>query len=140
MTGESVGVVVESESDIYMKGDYLCVHKGWQTHIVANDEDPALFKADPSVVPLQTYLGTVGMPGRTAYFGLLRVGLPKSGETIVVSAASGAVGSVVGPTTEPTAPDAAETTIVSPDFGSPCLLYTSPSPRDLSTSRMPSFA
>jgi len=96
MTGESVGVVVESESDIYMKGDYLCVHKGWQTHIVANDEDPALFKADPSVVPLQTYLGTVGMPGRTAYFGLLRVGLPKSGETIVVSAASGAVGSVVG--------------------------------------------
>ena len=66
------------------------------THIVANDEDPALFKADPSVVPLQTYLGTVGMPGRTTYFGLLRVGLPKSGETIVVSAASGAVGSVVG--------------------------------------------
>ena len=96
MTGESVGVVVESESDKYMKGDYLCVHKGWQTHIIANDEDPTLFKADPSIVPLQTYLGTVGMPGRTAYFGLLRVGLPKSGETIVVSAASGAVGSVVG--------------------------------------------
>ena len=57
---------------------------------------PALFKADPSIVPLQTYLGTVGMPGRTAYFGLNRVGKPKSGETLVVSAASGAVGSVVG--------------------------------------------
>ena len=96
MTGESVGVVVESESDKFMKGDYLCVHKGWQTYIIASDEEPALFKADPSKVPLQTYLGTVGMPGRTAYFGLLRVGLPKSGETIVVSAASGAVGTVVG--------------------------------------------
>jgi len=96
MTGESVGIVVESESDKFMKGDYLCVHKGWQTYIIASDEDTSLFKADPSVVPLQTYLGTVGMPGRTAYFGLLRVGLPKSGETIVVSAASGAVGSVVG--------------------------------------------
>ena len=96
MTGESVGVVVESQSDKYIKGDYLCVHKGWQTYIIASDEEPALFKADPSIVPLQTYLGTVGMPGRTAYFGLLRVGLPKSGETIVVSAASGAVGTVVG--------------------------------------------
>ena len=96
MTGESVGVVIESESDKYIKGDYLCVHKGWQTYIIASDEEPALFKADPSIVPLQTYLGTVGMPGRTAYFGLLRVGLPKSGETIVVSAASGAVGTVVG--------------------------------------------
>jgi NADPH-dependent curcumin reductase CurA len=96
MTGESVGIVVESESDKFMKGDYLCVHKGWQTYIIAKDEEPALFKADPTIVPLQTYLGTVGMPGRTAYFGLLRLGLPKSGETIVVSAASGAVGSVVG--------------------------------------------
>ena len=96
MTGESVGIVIESESDKFMKGDYLCVHRGWQTHIVVSDDEPTLFKADPSIVPLQTYLGTVGMPGRTAYFGLLRVGLPKSGETIVVSAASGAVGSVVG--------------------------------------------
>ena len=96
MTGESVGIVVESESDKFIKGDYLCVHKGWQTYIIASDDDTSLFKADPSVVPLQTYLGTVCMPGRTAYFGLLRVGLPKSGETIVVSAASGAVGSVVG--------------------------------------------
>ena len=96
MTGESVGIVIESESDKFIKGDYLCVHKGWQTHIVVSDDEPTLFKADPTIVPLQTYLGTVGMPGRTAYFGLLRVGLPKSGETIVVSAASGAVGSVVG--------------------------------------------
>ena len=48
MTGESVGIVVESESDKFMKGDYLCVHKGWQTYIVASDEDAALFKADPA--------------------------------------------------------------------------------------------
>ena len=96
MTGESVGIVIESESDKFIKGDYLCVHRGWQTHIIVSDDEPTLFKADPTIVPLQTYLGTVGMPGRTAYFGLLRVGLPKSGETIVVSAASGAVGSVVG--------------------------------------------
>ena len=96
MTGESVGIVIESESEKFIKGDYLCVHRGWQTHIIVSDDEPTLFKADPSIVPLQTYLGTVGMPGRTAYFGLLRVGLPKSGETIVVSAASGAVGSVVG--------------------------------------------
>ena len=96
MTGESIGVVVESKSDKYIKGDYLCVHQGWQSYILANEKDPQLFKADPSIVPLSTYLGTVGMPGRTAYFGLLRVGLPKSGETIVVSAASGAVGTVVG--------------------------------------------
>ena len=96
MTGESVGIVLESESDKFIVGDYLCVHQGWQTHIVVNEEDTSLFKVDPTIVPLQTYLGTVGMPGRTAYFGLLRVGIPKSGETIVVSAASGAVGSVVG--------------------------------------------
>ena len=56
MTGESVGVVVESKSDKYIVGEYLCVHQGWQTYIVANDENPALFKADPSIVPLSTYL------------------------------------------------------------------------------------
>ena len=96
MTGESVGVVVESKSDNFSVGDYVCAHRGWQSYIVAHGDDRQLFKADPKIVPLSTYLGTVGMPGRTAYFGLLRVGKPKSGETIVVSAASGAVGTVVG--------------------------------------------
>ena len=96
MTGESIGIVVESKSDNYIVGDYVCVHRGWQSYIVAPGNDRQLFKADPKIVPLSTYLGTVGMPGRTAYFGLLRVGKPKSGETIVVSAASGAVGTVVG--------------------------------------------
>ena len=96
MTGESVGVVVESKSDNFIVGDYVCAHRGWQSYIAAKGDDPQLFKADPSKVPLSTFLGTVGMPGRTAYFGLLRVGMPKIGETIVVSAASGAVGTVVG--------------------------------------------
>ena len=96
MTGESVGIVVESKSDNYSVGDYVCVHRGWQSYIKAHGNDRQLFKANPKIVPLSTYLGTVGMPGRTAYFGLLRVGKPKSGETIVVSAASGAVGTVVG--------------------------------------------
>ena len=60
-------------------------------------QTPSLTKIPSSSIPLSVYLGTLGMPGRTAYFGLNRVGKPKSGETLVVSAASGAVGSVVGP-------------------------------------------
>ena len=96
MTGESVGVVVESNSDIYHIGDKVCAHKGWQTYIKAKDTDVALMKVPESDISLSSFLGTLGMPGRTAYFGLNRVGKPKDGETLVVSAASGAVGSVVG--------------------------------------------
>ena len=96
MIGESVGVVVESQSTKYAVGDYLCVHCGWQSYITVPDNDPQLFRVDPKIVPLPAYLGTVGMPGRTGYFGLLRIGEPQAGETVVVSAASGAVGTVVG--------------------------------------------
>ena len=96
MTGETVGVVVETNSSLYAIGDKVCAHKGWQTYVKTKDTDPALFKVPESNILLSTYLGTVGMPGRTAYFGLNRVGKPKSGETVVVSAASGAVGTVVG--------------------------------------------
>ena len=96
MTGESVGVVVESNSDLYHVGDKVCAHKGWQTYIKAKDTDVALMKVPESNISLSSFLGTLGMPGRTAYFGLNRVGKPKDGETLVVSAASGAVGSVVG--------------------------------------------
>lgn len=96
MTGETAGIVVESKSNLYKVGDKVCIHQGWQTYIVANDTDPSLTKIPSSSIPLSVYLGTLGMPGRTAYFGLNRVGKPKSGETLVVSAASGAVGSVVG--------------------------------------------
>jgi NADPH-dependent curcumin reductase CurA len=96
MTGETVGVVVESNSNLFEVGDKVCAHKGWQTFIRAKDTDPALMKVPEGDIKLSAYLGTLGMPGRTAYFGLNRVGKPKSGETIVVSAASGAVGTVVG--------------------------------------------
>jgi NADPH-dependent curcumin reductase CurA len=96
MTGETAGVVVESNSDLFKVGDKVCAHKGWQTFIKAKDTDPALMRVPESNISLSSFLGTLGMPGRTAYFGLNRVGKPKDGETLVVSAASGAVGTVVG--------------------------------------------
>ena len=96
MTGETAGIVVESNSRFFRVGDKVCAHKGWQTYIKAKDTDPALFKVIDSDIKLSSFLGTLGMPGRTAYFGLNRVGKPKEGETLVVSAASGAVGTVVG--------------------------------------------
>jgi NADPH-dependent curcumin reductase CurA len=96
MTGETVGTVVESNSSRYLVGDKVCAHQGWQTYVKVSDKDPSLFKVENNNIPLQSYLGTVGMPGRTAYFGLNYVGKPKRGETLVVSAASGAVGTVVG--------------------------------------------
>ena len=96
MTGETAGIVIESNSDLFDVGDKVCAHKGWQTYIKAKDTDPALLKVPDSNIGLSSFLGTLGMPGRTAYFGLNRVGKPKSGETLVVSAASGAVGTVVG--------------------------------------------
>ena len=96
MAGETVGIVVESKSNIFKVGDKVCAHMGWQTYIKTKDTNPVLLKVPESTIPLSTYLGTVGMPGRTAYFGLNRVGKPKAGETLVVSAASGAVGTVVG--------------------------------------------
>ena len=96
MTGETVGTVVESNSSKYLVGDRVCARQGWQTYVKVSDKDPSLFKVENNNIPLQSYLGTVGMPGRTAYFGLNYVGKPKKGETLVVSAASGAVGTVVG--------------------------------------------
>jgi len=96
MTGESAGVVVKSRSDKYQVGDYVTAHKGWQTMIVADDDEGRLAKVDLNNGSLSAHLGAVGMPGRTAYFGLTRLGKPVAGETLVVAAASGAVGSVVG--------------------------------------------
>ena len=96
MTGETAGIVVESNSNLFNVGDKVCAHKGWQTYIKTKDTDVALLKVPESNIGLSSFLGTLGMPGRTAYFGLNRVGKPKSGETLVVSAASGAVGAVVG--------------------------------------------
>ncbi len=96
MTGESTGVVLESKSDKYRPGDHVAAHLGWQSHIVADADNPAVMPVDLANGTLSAHLGVVGMPGRTAYFGLREVGKPKAGETLVVAAASGAVGSVVG--------------------------------------------
>ena len=71
MTGETVGTVIESNSSLYKVGDNLCIHKGWQTYIKSKDTDPSIFKVPYSSIPLSSYLGAVGMPGRTAYFCLL---------------------------------------------------------------------
>jgi len=96
MVGESVGKVVESKSNKCKVGDLVTVHKGWQTCIKAKDSEATILKVPDSDLPSSVFLGTLGMPGRTAFYGLNRVGMPKAGETLVVSAASGAVGSVVG--------------------------------------------
>ena len=96
MTGESTGVVLESKSDKYRPGDHVAAHLGWQSHIVADADNPAVMPVDLANGTLSAHLGVVGMPGRTAYFGLREVGKPQAGETLVVAAASGAVGSVVG--------------------------------------------
>lgn len=96
MTGESSGKVVASRSDRFQVGDYVTAHMGWQTMIVADDDEPRLMKVDLKNGTLSAHLGVVGMPGRTAYYGLMEVGKPSAGETLVVAAASGAVGSVVG--------------------------------------------
>ena len=96
MTGETVGTVIESKSKKFNIGDKVCAHKGWQTYIKVSDKDISLYKIENHKIPIHTYLGAVGMPGRTAYFGLNYLGKPKKSETLVVSAASGAVGSVVG--------------------------------------------
>ena len=96
MVGESVGRVVESKSNKFKIGDLVTVHQGWQTFIRTKDSDPSIFKVPESKLQSSVFLGAVGMPGRTAYYGLNYVAKPKAGETLVVSAASGAVGSVVG--------------------------------------------
>ena len=96
MTGESTGIVEQSNSDKWQVGDRVAAHMGWQTYIVAKGDDARLMKVDLDNGTLSAHLGVVGMPGRTAYFGLTEVGKPKLGETLVVAAASGAVGSAVG--------------------------------------------
>lgn len=96
ITGETAGVVVESRSDRFAVGDTVTAHQGWQTLYALDADDASITRVDTRLAPLPAWLGVVGMPGRTAFFGLQRVGKPVAGETLVVSAASGAVGSVVG--------------------------------------------
>ncbi len=94
MTGGIVGEVVQSQNAQFKVGDIVEDRLGWQEYAIGGG--PALRKVDPSIAPISTANGVLGMPGMTAYFGLLDVGQPRPGETIVVSAASGAVGQVVG--------------------------------------------
>src|SRR5256885_15417248 len=91
MEGGTVNEVAASNNDSYKPGDIVLGHTGWQTHALSNGA--GLRKLDPNVAPISTALGVLGMPGMTAYTGLLEIGKPRAGETVVVSAASGAVGS-----------------------------------------------
>ncbi len=93
LEGRCVGKIVESKSAAFHKGDAVSGMLGWRDSYVAPAE--ALTKIDLTIAPIQSFLGAVGMPGRTGYFGLLDIGQPEAGETVFVSAAAGAVGSVV---------------------------------------------
>ena len=92
MVGQTAGEVVESKNPAFKPGDKVLTQLGWQLYGVTREAS----KVDATRAPLSYYLGMLGMPGLTAYFGLKELGQPKPGETVLVSAASGAVGSVVG--------------------------------------------
>src|SRR4029453_15670863 len=94
MEGESVAVVIASQHPNYSEGEIVLAQTGWRTHGLSDRAD--LRKLDPAVAPVTTGLGVLGMPGFTAYAGLRVIGKPKPGETVVVAAASGPVGSMVG--------------------------------------------
>ncbi len=94
MTGETAGEVIESKHPGFKPGDKVTAPSGWQLYCCLRGE--LLTKVDASKAPLSYFLGCLGMPGRTAYFGMKDICAPKPGETVLVSAASGAVGSVVG--------------------------------------------
>jgi NADPH-dependent curcumin reductase CurA len=97
MIGGTVGEVVESRHPNYQAGDKVVGMGGWQAFSIVDGGTPGLLrKVDTTHVPLSAYLGAVGMPGVTAWLGLVKIIEPKAGETVVVSAASGAVGSAVG--------------------------------------------
>ncbi len=94
MVGGAVGEIIESNSTGLQPGDFVAGYWGWQDHAVASAS--WLQKLDPRLAPISTALGVLGMPGMTAYFGFLDLCHPKAGETVVVSGAAGAVGSLVG--------------------------------------------
>ena len=94
MPGESVATVIASNQSAYSEGDIVLAHTGWRTHAISDRAD--LRKLNPAIAPVTTGLGVLGMPGFTAYGGLRVIGKPKPGETVVVAAASGPVGSLVG--------------------------------------------
>jgi NADPH-dependent curcumin reductase CurA len=94
MVGGAVSQVVASNNPSFAVGDLVMGYTGWQTHAISDGK--GLRKLDPKLAPPSTALGVLGMPGMTAYVGLLEIGKPQPGETVVVAAASGPVGSMVG--------------------------------------------
>ncbi|MGZ2368164.1 NADP-dependent oxidoreductase [Ancylomarina sp. YFZ004] len=94
MSSGMVAEVVESELEGFSKGEFVTGMLEWKEYQAHNGKD--LMKLDPNMGPLSAYLGVLGMTGLTAYLGLTEIGKPKAGETVVVSGAAGAVGSVVG--------------------------------------------
>jgi NADPH-dependent curcumin reductase len=94
MTGETIGEVIASGDPAFAPGDIVGGARGWQSHALS--QAASLVKLDRHAAPLSAYLGVLGMPGTTAYSGMKDIGQPKKGETVVISAASGAVGSVAG--------------------------------------------
>ncbi|WP_377891619.1 NADP-dependent oxidoreductase [Alkalihalobacillus sp. R86527] len=94
INGGVIAEVIQSKSESFKEGDVVIGHLGWQEYSVAAEDN--VRKVDPEAAPVSTHLGVLGMPGLTAYFGLLDIGQPQEGETVVVSGAAGAVGSVVG--------------------------------------------
>jgi NADPH-dependent curcumin reductase len=94
MEGGTVSEVIASNNPGFAKGDIVLSRAGWQTHAISDGK--GLAKIDPKIAPVSTAVGVLGMPGMTAYTGLLDIGKPQAGETVVVAAASGAVGSAVG--------------------------------------------
>ena len=94
LNGGIVGEVVESMSKSFAKGDFVVGNLGWQDYAIADEKE--VRKINTDIAPMSTALGVLGMPGLTAYFGLLDIGKPKQGETVVVSGAAGAVGMIVG--------------------------------------------
>jgi NADPH-dependent curcumin reductase CurA len=94
MEGGTVSEVIASNNPDFAEGDIVLSRAGWQTHAVSDGK--GLAKIDPKLGSISTAVGVLGMPGMTAYTGLLDIGKPQPGETVVVAAASGAVGSAVG--------------------------------------------
>ena len=94
MEGGTVCEVIASNNADFKKGDIVLARAGWQSHALSDGKD--LRKVDPTLGSISTAVGVLGMPGMTAYTGLLDIGKPQAGETVVVAAASGAVGSAVG--------------------------------------------
>ncbi len=92
LDGAAIGQVVESRSEKFTAGDYVTSTLGWREMFVVDDSD--LKKLEPAIEPVQAYLGVLGTTGFTAYVGLLRLGVPKKGDTVFVSAAAGAVGGI----------------------------------------------